>query len=118
MLVCVPKILDVLREHVERTGLAPTARFAPAGGPLPLRIARRWWHYRRIHRAFGWKFWAFVVGAAPLDARLERVMGDRVVGVLGVELFVVDGRLVVNEIAPRPHNSGHWTLDEIGRAHV
>jgi 5-(carboxyamino)imidazole ribonucleotide synthase len=33
------------------------------------------------------------------------------VGVLGVELFVVDGRLVVNELAPRPHNSGHWTLD-------
>ena len=34
------------------------------------------------------------------------------VGVLGVELFVADGgRLYVNEIAPRPHNSGHWTLD-------
>ena len=34
------------------------------------------------------------------------------VGVLGVELFVADGgRLYVNEIAPRPHNSGHYTLD-------
>jgi 5-(carboxyamino)imidazole ribonucleotide synthase len=33
------------------------------------------------------------------------------VGVLAVELFVADGRLVVNELAPRPHNSGHWTLD-------
>jgi len=33
------------------------------------------------------------------------------VGVLAVELFVVDGRLLVNELAPRPHNSGHWTLD-------
>ena len=33
------------------------------------------------------------------------------VGVLAVELFVVDGALVVNELAPRPHNSGHWTLD-------
>jgi 5-(carboxyamino)imidazole ribonucleotide synthase len=33
------------------------------------------------------------------------------VGVLAVELFVVDGDLVVNELAPRPHNSGHWTLD-------
>lgn len=33
-------------------------------------------------------------------------------GVLGVELFVTgDGRLLVNEIAPRVHNSGHWTLD-------
>lgn len=33
------------------------------------------------------------------------------VGVLGVEFFVVGGQLLINEIAPRPHNSGHWTLD-------
>jgi 5-(carboxyamino)imidazole ribonucleotide synthase len=33
------------------------------------------------------------------------------VGVLAVEMFVVDGELLVNELAPRPHNSGHWTLD-------
>lgn len=34
------------------------------------------------------------------------------VGVLGVELFVADGgRLFVNEMAPRPHNSGHYTID-------
>lgn len=33
------------------------------------------------------------------------------VGVLAVEFFIVDGQLLVNEIAPRPHNSGHWTLD-------
>lgn len=34
------------------------------------------------------------------------------VGVLGVELFVAkDGSLLVNEIAPRVHNSGHWTID-------
>ena len=31
------------------------------------------------------------------------------VGVLGVELFVTRGALIVNEIAPRVHNSGHWT---------
>jgi 5-(carboxyamino)imidazole ribonucleotide synthase len=34
------------------------------------------------------------------------------VGVLCVEYFVLaDGRLVANEMAPRPHNSGHWSLD-------
>jgi 5-(carboxyamino)imidazole ribonucleotide synthase len=34
------------------------------------------------------------------------------VGILAVEMFVVrDGELLVNEIAPRVHNSGHWTLD-------
>jgi 5-(carboxyamino)imidazole ribonucleotide synthase len=32
-------------------------------------------------------------------------------GVLGVEFFVCDGDLLVNEIAPRPHNSGHYTID-------
>jgi 5-(carboxyamino)imidazole ribonucleotide synthase len=36
----------------------------------------------------------------------------RYVGVLGVELFVANGgRLFVNEMAPRPHNSGHYTMD-------
>jgi 5-(carboxyamino)imidazole ribonucleotide synthase len=34
------------------------------------------------------------------------------VGVVGVELFeLADGRLMVNEFAPRVHNTGHWTLD-------
>ena len=34
------------------------------------------------------------------------------VGLLAVEMFVTaDGRVLVNEIAPRPHNSGHWTID-------
>jgi 5-(carboxyamino)imidazole ribonucleotide synthase len=33
-------------------------------------------------------------------------------GLLAVELFVTaDGRLLVNELAPRPHNSGHWSID-------
>jgi 5-(carboxyamino)imidazole ribonucleotide synthase len=33
------------------------------------------------------------------------------VGVLAVEFFVSENKLFVNELAPRPHNSGHWTLD-------
>ena len=34
------------------------------------------------------------------------------VGLVAVEMFVLrDGGLIVNEIAPRPHNSGHWTMD-------
>ena len=33
------------------------------------------------------------------------------VGVLAVELFATDGRLLVNEIAARPHNSAHWTIE-------
>ena len=35
-----------------------------------------------------------------------------VVGLLGVEMFLArDGAVLVNELAPRPHNSGHWTMD-------
>jgi len=42
----------------------------------------------------------------------EVVTQLELVGVLCVELFVTrDGRLLVNELAPRPHNSGHWTFD-------
>jgi 5-(carboxyamino)imidazole ribonucleotide synthase len=38
--------------------------------------------------------------------------GLDLVGLLAVEMFVdANGRVLVNEIAPRPHNSGHWTLD-------
>ena len=67
VLVSVPKILDVLKEHVTRTFGGPET----IGGHQTGRVAWRWWRYRRIHRAFGLKFWAFVVGAAPLDPALE-----------------------------------------------
>ena len=65
VLVSVPKILDVLRAHVVR--IAPEAS---AAGPKQHWVFR-WWRYRRIHAQFGFKFWSFVVGAAPLEAELE-----------------------------------------------
>ena len=50
------------------------------------------------------------VAAQQLALRLAAELG--VVGVLAVELFeTVDGALLVNELAMRPHNSGHWTMD-------
>ena len=50
--------------------------------------------------------------AGEAVATAERIAGALdYVGVLAVEMFVSDGRLLVNELAPRPHNSGHWTLD-------
>jgi 5-(carboxyamino)imidazole ribonucleotide synthase len=43
---------------------------------------------------------------------LQRVMDALAyVGVLTIEFFVVKGRLVANEMAPRVHNSGHWTIE-------
>lgn len=57
-----------------------------------------------------------VPAALPLKTRTDAVLiASRIlgaldyVGVMGVELFVTPGGLVVNEIAPRVHNSGHWT---------
>lgn len=48
------------------------------------------------------------IGAEELGLRIAEQLG--VVGVLAVELFeTTDGALVVNELAMRPHNSGHWT---------
>jgi 5-(carboxyamino)imidazole ribonucleotide synthase len=59
-----------------------------------------------------------------VPARVDPVLADRAtglgmaiadalgfVGVLAIEMFVVGGEVLVNELAPRPHNSGHWTLD-------
>jgi 5-(carboxyamino)imidazole ribonucleotide synthase len=58
--------------------------------------------------------------APYLDAALQteaegylRTLLERMdyVGVLAVEFFVVKGRLLANEMAPRVHNSGHWTIE-------
>ncbi|HEY4997929.1 MAG TPA: ATP-grasp domain-containing protein, partial [Usitatibacter sp.] len=47
--------------------------------------------------------------ATALASRLAEALDY--VGVIAVEMFVVGDRLLVNEIAPRPHNSGHYTID-------
>jgi 5-(carboxyamino)imidazole ribonucleotide synthase len=55
------------------------------------------------------------IGADVLDA--ASALGQKVaeiaggVGVMAVELFWSGGRLLVNEVATRPHNSGHWTIE-------
>ena len=64
---------------------------------------------------------AATIVPAPLPAALAneaRAIAEHIarvldlVGLLAVEMFVTrDGALLVNELAPRPHNSGHWTLD-------
>jgi len=46
------------------------------------------------------------------ERHLRRVLEHfRYVGVLTIEFFVRDGRLIANEMAPRVHNSGHWTIE-------
>jgi len=61
-----------------------------------------------------------IAPALGVDTDLQRqaeVMAGRLmsslghIGVLTIEFFEVQGRLVANEFAPRVHNSGHWTID-------
>ena len=51
------------------------------------------------------------LAARAVDVAVRIADGLDVTGVLAVELFEVDGDVVVNELAMRPHNSGHWTID-------
>lgn len=66
VLICVPKVLTILKEHVTRQFPETESAFAQS---LP--VYKRWWKYRRLHARFGFKFWAFVVGAAPLAREVE-----------------------------------------------
>ncbi|HEU0164466.1 MAG TPA: 5-(carboxyamino)imidazole ribonucleotide synthase [Thermomicrobiales bacterium] len=52
---------------------------------------------------------ALLVGAQEIAERIAATIGA--VGILAVEVFVADGRVLVNELAPRPHNSGHWSIE-------
>ena len=78
VLVAVPRVLQSLKEKIERDlesesqieQFRKTFR-AAEGKPFP----RRWWIFRRIHRQFGWKFWAFISGGAALDANTEEFWG-------------------------------------------
>ena len=74
VLAAVPRMLDSLKEKLERDleteGLLEQFRreFSAAARQ---RYWRRIWHFRRIHRRLGWKFWAFVSGGATLDPATE-----------------------------------------------
>ena len=55
------------------------------------------------------------ISAKVLD-RSKKIAADiarsfNLIGILAVEFFVVDEQLLVNEMAPRPHNSGHFSMD-------
>lgn len=65
--VAVPKMLELLRDLV-------TIRFAEVNDPRRDRGTwpMRWWRFRRAHRFFGWKFWAFISGGAPLPPEVEK----------------------------------------------
>jgi len=67
--VCsVPRVLDLLRSHLLAVDPSLVAEIERVQGE---KIWKRWWRFRRIHRLFGYKFWAFVCGGASLSPELE-----------------------------------------------
>jgi 5-(carboxyamino)imidazole ribonucleotide synthase len=65
-----------------------------------------------------------ILDVSVVPARIDEALTEKVitmakqiasaldyVGVMAVEFFISNGEVLVNEIAPRPHNSGHYTLD-------
>ncbi len=78
VLVAVPRMLQSLKEKIERDledeGRLDEfrCRFQAAEGK---HFLHRWWIFRRLHRQFGWKFWAFISGGAALDRVTEEFWG-------------------------------------------
>jgi long-chain acyl-CoA synthetase len=77
VLAAVPRLLDLMETYaLERFG---NDRFRG----LPARIEKaaalnawqRWWHFRDVHGAFGFKFWSFIVGGASLSPASEQFWG-------------------------------------------
>jgi long-chain acyl-CoA synthetase len=78
VLVAVPRMLQSLKEKIERDlgdggNLEDFRRRFQAAEEK--HFLRRWWIFRRVHRRFGWKFWAFISGGAALDRMTEEFWG-------------------------------------------
>jgi long-chain acyl-CoA synthetase len=68
VLIAVPRVLQLMRAHL-------LGRFAWLASALEnsagISVVKRWWRFRRVHGALGWKFWAVISGGATLPAELE-----------------------------------------------
>jgi long-chain acyl-CoA synthetase len=78
VLVTVPRILDSIRTKLERDleldgALDQFQRQFRVSADV--HFLKRWWRFRKIHRQFGWKFWAIISGGASLNATSERFWG-------------------------------------------
>ena len=68
VLAAVPRVLELLRESLIAQDAQLLASIEAAQGE---KVWKRWWRFRKIHRTFGYKFWAFVCGGASLPPELE-----------------------------------------------
>jgi long-chain acyl-CoA synthetase len=73
VLAAVPRVVALLKTHLESTipGLADLA-ISPKGTATDVSLLLRWWRFRKVHRAFGLKFWALVCGGGALIPAVEK----------------------------------------------
>jgi long-chain acyl-CoA synthetase len=75
VLATVPRVLAVLKVHLETVDPTLSTRLEQSKGGQTskgIRAWQRWWRFRAVHRAFGYKFWAFVSGGGALAGPLEQ----------------------------------------------
>ena len=68
VLAAVPRVVEMIGSHLTERFPDLPARLKEAEGHSAW---RRWWIFRDVHLALGWKFWALVVGGATLPAEVE-----------------------------------------------
>ena len=107
VLVTVPRVLHLLRMHLlEHYGsLALDLERAK-----DLSVWKRWWRFRQVHRAFGWKFWAAISGGATLPADLEDFWNR-----LGFALIQGYGMTETTALVTlnHPFRIGHGTIGKV-----
>ncbi len=68
VIVTVPRVLETLREKIINDHALGSDQLAAAE---ERHFLRNWWAFRRVHRRFGWRFWAFISGGATLESDTE-----------------------------------------------
>src|SRR6185503_1896891 len=68
VVVTVPRVLETLREKVKTDAQISEDQLIPAENR---HFLRNWWTFRKVHRQFGWRLWAFISGGATLESETE-----------------------------------------------
>jgi len=69
VLAAVPRVMALLKAHLESSRPGLTERVAASKG---MKAWKRWWVFRDVHRALGFKFWALISGGGALAGPLEQ----------------------------------------------
>ena len=68
VVVTVPRVLETLREKVKTDAQISDDQLRAAESR---HFLRNWWTFRKVHRQFGWRLWAFISGGATLESETE-----------------------------------------------